>query len=76
MDQFFIQLEIDVTIAAIGLLALTHSARFQNTRVILIWNLDVKREALAVGIEFTPPRQTLINRRCRAAGNDKSDQHR
>src|SRR6266850_4375137 len=57
-----VQLEIDITIAAIGLLALTHSARFQNTRVILIWNLDVKREALAVGIEFTPPRQTLINR--------------
>ena len=56
-----IQLQLAVTIAAIGLLALTHSARFQNSRVHLIWNLDVSREALAVGKELRPPRETLIN---------------
>src|SRR5207249_1802689 len=49
-------------IAAIGLLALTHSARFQNTWVILIWNLDVNWEPLAVVIELRPPRKTLIKR--------------
>ena len=57
-----IQLKLAVTIAAIRLLALTHSDRIKNSRVHLIWNLDVSREALSVGIELRPPRETLVNR--------------